>query len=145
MSDKNTHRTANILPTRRLSTGKPQSSSSRFWKDVLDDSQSQSCSVLQLQTRTGQTGATPVSTNSSKNIMDNTNAHRRFRCELCDKRFERRGHRQVHIETVHEGRRTHKCPRGCGKSFAHSSSLRRHVKSAHESPPDASGPISQHD
>lgn len=57
---------------------------------------------------------------------------RQFACVRCGARFERRGHLQSHIDTVHDRKRPFPCPRACGKVFGHRSSLSRHIRMAHD-------------
>lgn len=85
---------------------------------------------------------TPLGQGSSSNPLSRTTGKARkstkttstkqFSCKLCSSVFERRGHLEAHVETVHEGKKPHHCPHGCGKVFGHRSSLNRHIKSAHE-------------
>lgn len=61
------------------------------------------------------------------------NENKKFKCETCAARFERKGHLETHRTSVHEGQRNHHCTeRGCDKSFGHSSSLSRHIKQWHK-------------
>ena len=39
---------------------------------------------------------------------------------------------KIHIHTVHEGHKDHKC-KSCGKSFSHAGNLKRHIYTIHES------------
>lgn len=55
----------------------------------------------------------------------------RFTCEYCHKKtFERKGHLESHIDSVHYGRKLHVC-QGCEKRYGHRSSLQRHVRQVH--------------
>lgn len=55
---------------------------------------------------------------------------KRFECPQCSRKFERRGHLQEHIDSVHNQLKPHICSI-CGQTFAHASSRRRHMRRAH--------------
>lgn len=109
-----------------------QKSRSRYWNDVLDQP------VISQSSLSGTVAHSSIQSNHNtsqqtfKTNNPSSSSHRRFQCQICGNRFERRGHLESHVEAVHEGRRSHRCPTGCGKAFAHRSSLHRHIKSAHD-------------
>ena len=58
----------------------------------------------------------------------------KFHCTLCPrglKSFTTNGSLKLHIKSVHEGQRNHKCD-SCGKSFITSSHLKNHIRTVHE-------------
>lgn len=113
----------------------PHSSRSRYWTDVLGHPIPTPQTNLQIPSLLNAPPLTqPQNTGSIIQHTNNeaANSHRRFMCHICEKRFERKGHLESHIEAVHEGRRSHRCPLGCGKAFAHRSSLHRHMRTAHD-------------
>lgn len=59
---------------------------------------------------------------------------KRFECSQCGRRFERRGHLQEHIDSVHNLLKRFSCP-VCESQFAHGSSVRRHMMKSHKQAP----------
>lgn len=53
-----------------------------------------------------------------------------FECSHCQKKFERVGHLQEHVDSVHAKLKRHECPI-CHSRFAHGSSMRRHMSKGH--------------
>lgn len=114
-------------PSSTKSKAKAQTPSdrSRWWNDVMSVETPPIKPIPMNKSSSGVSGQRELK----------PRATRQFPCPNCpDKNFERRGHLDAHIETVHEGKRPHSCPRGCGKVFGHRSSLQRHVKTVHENP-----------
>eukprot|EP00178_Gracilaria_changii_P021185 TRINITY_DN63071_c0_g1_i1.p2 TRINITY_DN63071_c0_g1~~TRINITY_DN63071_c0_g1_i1.p2 ORF type:complete len:192 (-),score=24.96 TRINITY_DN63071_c0_g1_i1:765-1259(-) len=132
----------------------PQSSTSRYWDDVMSipgpprstpppAAPSSSMPVAASSSLFPQYFPQPMSdiskppkppkasSSSSSRQSSRPRSSRQFQCPQCPSLFERRGHLEAHVETVHEGKRPHGCPHNCGKMFGHRSSLSRHVKSAH--------------
>eukprot|EP00177_Eucheuma_denticulatum_P001163 GFKZ01002094.1.p1 GENE.GFKZ01002094.1~~GFKZ01002094.1.p1 ORF type:complete len:164 (-),score=7.23 GFKZ01002094.1:261-752(-) len=117
-------------------SSRPLPTSSSFWNVVLhpqdkavDTPLRQSQSSHAISRGTGRTKRSSRSGSTKQ-----------FPCKHCSSIFERRGHLEAHVETVHEGKRPHHCPHGCGKVFGHRSSLSRHIKSAHENAPNPTLP-----
>lgn len=113
------------IPSSGQSSGRHSSRHDNFWSVVLEKDGGTPLSPP--------TVVTPGARNADGGKAPRPHSERQFSCELCKNGFERRGHLEAHIETVHEGKRPHHCPYGCGKSFGHRSSLSRHIKSAHDS------------
>lgn len=107
---------------------------SRYWATVLCDPLEVSSSISTTSSTTTTTVNNTVEQTSPRlpprRIISKTS--RQFGCVRCGARFERRGHLQSHIDTVHDRKRPFSCPRGCGKVFGHRSSLSRHIRTAHE-------------
>ncbi|RPD75589.1 hypothetical protein L226DRAFT_612603 [Lentinus tigrinus ALCF2SS1-7] len=58
----------------------------------------------------------------------------KFQCPLCDKKFARSNNLTVHVKSVHELKRDHKCPHpGCDRAFSRKHDLTRHFQSRHTS------------
>ena len=53
-----------------------------------------------------------------------------FLCIHCNKRFARNGTLQLHITTVHDGLKPHKCE-VCGTAYGQKGDLKRHKLRAH--------------
>lgn len=114
------------VPSSGQSSGRHSTKKHDFWSVVLPPDNGNT-------PLSPPTAGNPGSHNIDGRKASRPHSERQFTCELCHSGFERRGHLEAHIETVHEGKRPHHCPYGCGKSFGHRSSLSRHIKSAHES------------
>jgi hypothetical protein len=67
---------------------------------------------------------------------------KRFSCDVCGRRFDRRGHLISHIEAVHNRQKLHPCSM-CDARFGHSSSLLRHRRTLHEQQPVKAGRVVQ--
>ena len=52
-------------------------------------------------------------------------------CTLCTKTFARKQVLKIHMESVHEGKKTFECDI-CGQKFAGKSSVKRHIEVVHE-------------
>lgn len=52
---------------------------------------------------------------------------RKYRCELCDKAFYKVAYLNVHIRTVHQKEKRHRCS-DCGKQFSNTSNLISHQR-----------------
>ena len=55
---------------------------------------------------------------------------KKFKCETCGKAFARSEHLKRHISCVHEGQKNHKCHL-CEKAFTRSDRLKHHISSVH--------------
>ncbi|XP_014227545.1 zinc finger protein 227-like [Trichogramma pretiosum] len=62
------------------------------------------------------------------NSEDNSKS---YSCDICKKTFKHKPYLNVHIGSVHYGRKPHKCDI-CGKSFAQKVNLKAHVNAIHE-------------
>lgn len=121
-------------------------SQERYWETVLGAAPSSSAAPKSIpnptlqRTTSSSTTTLPLNAASAQRGKGKTRSSPRlFECSRCDARFERRGHLQSHINTVHERKRPFQCPRRCGKVFAHRSSLNRHLRITHGCEPDAAG------
>lgn len=116
---------------------RPFPSSSSFWNVVMHPQDK----AVDTPLRQSQS-SNPISrgTGSRAKRSSRSGSTKQFPCKHCTSIFERRGHLEAHVETVHEGKRPHHCPHGCGKVFGHRSSLSRHIKSAHENAQNPSSP-----
>ena len=65
--------------------------------------------------------------NQSKEEESEPEKINQFKCEFCEKSFERSHHLKQHIKGVHEGVKDHKCEI-CGSRFGSSSYLNIHIK-----------------
>ena len=54
-----------------------------------------------------------------------------FKCEICDKAFSQKSHKNSHMENVHEGIRNFYCDLCENKYFVKSIDLRNHKKNYH--------------
>ena len=54
-----------------------------------------------------------------------------FSCELCPKQYTAISSLNIHVQSLHENERKHKCLE-CGKAFIHNYLLKRHVTKKHE-------------
>lgn len=101
------------------SSSSSSTSSSRYWSTVLCDASNNNDDIRSPQL-------------SLRKTIAKSKTARQFPCNRCNARFERRGHLQSHIDTVHDRLRPYSCPRrACGKVFGHRSSLARHLRTAH--------------
>lgn len=117
---------------------RPHPSSSSFWNVVMEPQEKTPDTPL----RQGQSSH-PISRSTGRaKRSSRSGSTKQFPCKHCASIFERRGHLEAHVETVHEGKRPHQCPHGCGKVFGHRSSLSRHIKTAHENAQNLSSPQS---
>ena len=62
---------------------------------------------------------------------DQSNHNIQNKCLTCDKVFYNKHSLKLHIEAIHEGKKSHKCEI-CGKLFALKGNLRKHKKIVHE-------------
>lgn len=104
-----------------------KSKAKEFWNIVLNSPEKISQKDLQKLKQSKR--SIPLATKSSKS---SSRDKRNFLCDSCGALFQRIGHLNTHKETVHEGKRPHLCPYGCGKIYGHRSSLNRHIRSVHE-------------
>ena len=138
----------------RSSNGPPSRGSrveSRYWKTVLGRSCESDNVAMQDTPNSSETILPPLSVlqfetnvypwpwemlprNKEPHRTGSKQAARHFLCPRCPSSFERRGHLQSHIDTVHDRKRLFPCPEGCGKVFGHRSSLSRHIRTAHDPP-----------
>ena len=56
---------------------------------------------------------------------------KKFKCDFCEKFYNRSGILKQHIKTIHEGQRNYKC-NSCKKCFTLHGNLKRHIKAIHE-------------
>lgn len=108
-------------------SGHQGSSSKDFWKVVM---LSEDVGDNGRDARREKTMSQEVET--KKRNKKKPTVAKQYQCKLCPASFERTGHLHAHIETVHERKKPHACPYGCGKVFAHKSSLGRHIRGYHE-------------
>ena len=54
-----------------------------------------------------------------------------YKCEECGKSFSTNQTLKTHMKAIHEGRKEYKCE-ACGKIFSHLNNLKRHTKNIHE-------------
>ena len=123
----------------------PSATTSRFWQDVMSidpaDRPSSSTSAPKSPAPSLTKKKPPLGARRppSKQRTNRTQSLRPFKCDLCSSRFERRGHLESHVETVHHHMRPHNCTReSCPKTFGHRSSLSRHIRNVHDNPNHAS-------
>lgn len=147
-SNQGPHRSrqsSGAAPCSSQSTGGNGSGSSRYWRDVLgSETPVPSTKSNSLHKPISQDPSKPASTQfgsdcsgkqrSSRNLANASSPAMVLWCEVCQRGFERRGHLEAHVQSVHEGKRLHTCPHGCGKTYGHESSLQRHVKQVHNPP-----------
>lgn len=112
------------------------SQNSKYWETVLHPPNSN----LQNQCQRSEAQSTASKKNGSRgdtqtgNSVSKAASRPRFTCSHCNKNtFERKGHLESHVKSVHYGKKEHVC-QSCEKSFGHRSSLQRHVKNVHENP-----------
>ena len=120
-----------VYPSHVVQMNRHKKSNSRYWSTVMNLSPASSSDgpgSHPVNEGQAQGRSRPQSWRTCSGIKK----AKKFLCHICSARFERKGHLQSHIDTVHNGKRDFKCGDGCEKTFAHKSSLRRHVRKAHE-------------
>eukprot|EP00171_Calliarthron_tuberculosum_P020560 IDg20560t1 len=130
--------------------GERSASQERYWETVLGAAPTSASAPSNPALASARAAALPAhpalmplrppgssSTQHRQNKGKARAAPRLFECARCEARFERRGHLQSHINTVHERKRPFQCPRRCGKVFAHRSSLNRHLRITHGCEPES--------
>ena len=63
--------------------------------------------------------------------FENRKLSRNFKCEICEKKFLRKGDKKMHIAVVHGSPKKHKCEH-CEKSFTSGWGLKYHIQTFHE-------------
>ena len=54
-----------------------------------------------------------------------------FICNICDASFSEKGNINLHVESVHEGKKLFKC-NDCDEVFSPKGNLKKHIDLAHE-------------